>query len=216
MLSKQAILDKTNNGFEVFRYYIDTKWQLGKNFRNPLYDDKKASCNVYFDRRYRIYKLKDFGNDAYSGDCFDIVGKLKNLNCSNPKDFVEILETINRDLSLGLSSDDTFVLSVSPVVKTAKKPELPVEPKKVKPYSIVQQYFSAKETAFWQQYGITPETLKTYKVCSLKEFRSENNEGKPFAFSSSAAEPVFGYVGKRHVKIYRPFSDVRFLYGGNL
>jgi NADPH-dependent glutamate synthase beta subunit-like oxidoreductase len=26
----------------------------------------------------------------------------------------------------------------------------------------------------------------------------------------------FGYIGKRHVKIYRPFSEVRFLYGGNI
>jgi hypothetical protein len=26
---------------------------------------------------------------------------------------------------------------------------------------------------------------------------------------------MFGYVGKRHVKIYRPLSDIRFLYGGN-
>jgi hypothetical protein len=27
---------------------------------------------------------------------------------------------------------------------------------------------------------------------------------------------MFGYQGKQHVKIYRPFSDVRFLYGGLL
>ena len=40
--------------------------------------------------------------------------------------------------------------------------------------------------------------------------------GKPFAFHSTDTEPIFGYQGKRHVKIYRPFSDVRFLYGGLL
>jgi hypothetical protein len=58
--------------------------------------------------------------------------------------------------------------------------------------------------------------LKKYKVFSLREFQSENNEGKPFRFMSSDAEPVFGYAGKRHVKIYRPFSQIRFLYGGLL
>jgi hypothetical protein len=58
--------------------------------------------------------LKDFGNDAYSGDCFDIVCKMKGLDCGNAKDFVEILKTINRDLYLGLDEDDTsFVVSVA-------------------------------------------------------------------------------------------------------
>ena len=75
--------------------------------------------------------------------------------------------------------------------------------------------FSESEKLFWYQYGITAEILKLYKVLSLNEFKSENSEGKPFAFQSSDAGPVFGYTGKRYVKIYRPFSEVRFLYGGN-
>jgi hypothetical protein len=33
---------------------------------------------------------------------------------------------------------------------------------------------------------------------------------------SSETEPIFGYAGKRYVKIYRPFSKIRFLYGGLL
>jgi hypothetical protein len=46
--------------------------------------------------------------------------------------------------------------------------------------------------------------------------KSENADGKPFCFFSSEAEPVFVYQGKKHVKIYRPFSEIRFLYGGLL
>ena len=72
MLNKQSILDKTNSGFDVFRYYVCTEWRIGKNFRNPFYDDKNASCNIYFDKKSRTYKFKDFGNSEYSGDCFDI------------------------------------------------------------------------------------------------------------------------------------------------
>ena len=218
MLSKQIILDRTNNGFDVFRYYISTDWRLGKNFCNPFYEDKKASCNIYFDRKSRTYKFKDFGNDSYSGDCFDIVGTIKGLNCSNAKDFVEILRIINRDLNLRLDNSDTSFIASIPI-NPIQNPEITKQsetPKKIKPYSIVQQSFSAKEIAYWQQYGITADILKKYKVFSLREFRSENGTGKPFCFISSVAEPLFGYVGKRHVKIYRPFSEVRFLYGGNL
>jgi hypothetical protein len=221
MLNKDEILKRTNNGLEVFKHYIPGQWRVGRNFLNPFYEDRKASCNIYFDRMKGVYRLKDFGNDAFSGDCFDTVGKLKNLNCGNPKDFVEILEIINNELHLGLDDtcDTPLVVFMSPKPIREAKPAPPPQPenlKKAKPYTIVQQSFSAKETEFWRQYGITPDVLKTYKVFSLREFKSENSEGKSFAFHSTDSEPLFGYQGKRHVKIYRPFSEIRFLYGGLL
>ena len=217
MLNKDEILKRTNNGLEVFKHCIPGQWRVGRNFLNPLYEDRKASCNIYFDRRNGCYRMKDFGNDAFSGDCFDFVGKLKGLDCSNPKNFVEILQIINRDLSLGLSEDESFVVS-APASKPKNQPGNTPDPtpKKTKPYSVVNQTFSARETEFWRQYGITPETLKNHKVFSLREFKSENGEGKPFAFHSTDSEPIFGYQGKRHIKIYRPFSEIRFLYGGLL
>jgi hypothetical protein len=214
MLNKQALLDRTNNGFEIFRFYIPTKWQLGKNFLNPLYEDKKASCNVYFNRNSRTYKFKDFGNDNYSGDCFFFVGQLKGLDCNNSADFVEILKTINRDMSLGLDNSD-YTNYVPQSTSQKNKLTVPEAPKN-KPYNIVQQKFSQKELDFWMQSGITPEILKQYKAVSLREFRSENKDGKPFYYTSTENEPLFGYMGKRYVKIYRPFSEARFLYGGNL
>jgi hypothetical protein len=113
-----------------------------------------------------------------------------------------------------------YAVPVSPKPpKPLQKPELPQQPetpKKTKPHSILQQPFSAGETAFWQQYSITAEVLKTYKVFSLRKFKSENSEGKPFRFISSNTEPIYGYQGKKHIKIYRPFSEIRFLYGGLL
>lgn len=214
MLSKQTILDRTNSGFEIFRHYIQTKWQLGRNFLNPLYEDRKASCNIYFDRNSRTYKIKDFGNDEYSGDSFFFVGKLKGLDCSNGIDFVEILKIINRDMCLGLDNVGNSYILQQTLVK--QKQTAAPEPKQNKPYNIKEQKFSQKELDFWIQSGITLEILKLYKTVSLKEFKSENKEGKPFSYTSSENEPLFGYIGKRYVKIYRPFSDVRFLYGGNL
>jgi hypothetical protein len=220
MQNKDEILRRTNNGLDVFKHYIPGQWRVGRNFLNPFYEDRKASCNIYYDRRTGNYRMKDFGNDAYSGDCFDIVGKMKNLNCYNPKDFVEILEIISRDMNLALDEYDTpLVISMSPKpIRESKSYTTfqPEKPQKTKPYSVVQQSFSAKELDFWQQYGITTEILRTYKVFSLKEFKSENHEGKPFSFIASDNEPIFGFVSKRYVKIYRPFSEIRFLYGGFL
>ncbi|MEA5063887.1 MAG: toprim domain-containing protein, partial [Petrimonas sp.] len=214
MLNKDELLRQTNNGLNVFKHYISVQWKTGRNFLNPLYEDRKASCNVYFDRRNNIYRIKDFGNDNYSGDCFFFVGQLKGLDCNNGADFVEILKTINRDMSLGLDSSDyaTHIPQSVPQKNNSTIPELP----KIKPYNITQQKFTQKELDFWLRSGITPEILKLYRAVSLKEFRSENKDGKSFSYTSSENEPLFGYIGKRYVKIYRPFSEVRFLYGGNI
>ena len=90
MLRKEEILSRTNNGLLVFKHYLPGDWRIGRHFLNPLYQDKKASCNIYFDRHSGIYKMKDFGNDSYSGDCFFLVGQLKGLDCNRAADFVTI------------------------------------------------------------------------------------------------------------------------------
>ena len=105
MVRKEEILARTSNGLDVFRHYLPVKWRVGRNFLNPLYEDSKASCNVYYDRRSGTYRMKDFGNGDFSGDCFFIVAKIKGLDCKNAADFVEILETIDRELCLGISED---------------------------------------------------------------------------------------------------------------
>lgn len=105
MVKKEEILTRTSNGLDVFRHYLPVKWRVGRNFLNPLYADSKASCNVYYDRRSGTYRMKDFGNGDYSGDCFFLVAKLKGLDCRNAADFVEVLHTIDRELCLGLEDD---------------------------------------------------------------------------------------------------------------
>ncbi len=211
MLRKEEILEKTSNGLNIFRHYIPCQWRVGRNFFNPLYEDKKASCNIYFDRKAGTYKLKDFGNDEYSGDCFYFVSKLKGLNCNNASDFLEILKMIDQDLSLGLLENVE-----TPVPFIPEPPISAIPENKSKPYSFLEQKFTRNELEYWQQYGITTEMLKAYKVCSVKEFKSENNEGKSYSIISSALEPTFGYKSKRYIKLYRPSSKMRFLYGGDI
>ena len=67
---KEEILEHTNRGLEVFSFYMPIDFVPKRNFRNPLYEDKRASCNIYLDTKSQCYRMKDFGNEAYSGDCF--------------------------------------------------------------------------------------------------------------------------------------------------
>lgn len=214
-MNKEDILLLTDKGLAVFKYYIPFSFKLGRNFLNPLYKDSKASCNVYFDRRNGMYKMKDFGNDDYSGDCFALVGKLNGLNCKEPKDFVEILAIIDRDMRLGLSDKPEMrISSTTPAPVIAEVTHVPKR-KKARPYTLAQKSFTAAELAFWRESGITQEILKLFRVVSLKKFSSENNEGKPFCIAATDKEPVFGYTAKQYVKVYRPHSEMRFLYAGD-
>ncbi|GHU58578.1 topoisomerase [Bacteroidia bacterium] len=212
-LNKETILRATDKGLSVFRHFIPVPFQTGKNFLNPLYEDKHASCNIFLDRKHDCYRLKDFGNDDCSGDCFAFVGKLTGLDCT--KEFVQIMETINHELHLGLSSDNDY----HPVMKAARRlpaaqPTVPV--RKSRPYTLVQKQFSVPELAWWKQYGITEKVLQNFQVSSLSRFDSENKDEKPFYFLSSEKEPVYGYVRKQYIKIYRPMSEIRFLQAGDI
>jgi hypothetical protein len=220
-LSKEIILQVTNKGMGVFRHYIPFPFQVGGNFLNPLYPDKNASCNVFFDRRNDCYRLKDFGNEDYSGDCFFFVGKLSGLDCNRPSEFVLILEKINNDLLLGLIDSRSFKAGESHsqkhlVPNQVSPPASPAPHSKNRKYNVIRKNFSKQELIWWAQYGITEKLLLSFHTVSLSRFDSENREGKPFYFLSSDKEPLYGYVGKQHIKIYRPFSEIRFVQAGNI
>ena len=220
-LSKETILQATNKGMAVFQHFIPFPFQVGRNFLNPLYQDKNASCNVFFDRRNDCYRLKDFGNDNYSGDCFAFVGKLCGLDCNRPAEFMQILERINNELHLGLTDGKDYKpLAIASAKHTPDIPagQIPtsVPITKGRPYKVVQKNFSQQELTWWTQYGITEKLLLSFHVVSLNRFDSENREGKPFYFLSSEKEPMYGYIGKQHIKVYRPMSEIRFVQGGNI
>lgn len=217
-MNKDDILRMTDRGMAVFRHYLPTPFRVGRNFLNPLYEDKHASCNIYYERRSDTYKMKDFGNDDYSGDCFSLVGKLNGLDCKEPKDFIQIMMIIDHDLHLGLSSENynatRIKTSVSPTPVASETMPMP-KVKKARPYTLMQKSFTAAELAFWGESGITLEILKSFRVVSLKKFSSENSEGKRFSITATEKEPVFGYTAKQYVKVYRPHSEIRFLYAGD-
>ena len=215
-MNKDDILRLTDRGMAIFKHYLPTPFRVGRNFLNPLYEDKHASCNIYYERRSDTYKMKDFGNDDYSGDCFAFVGKLNGLDCKDSKDFIQIMKIIDRDLHLGLSSGNYIetktITPISPAVTAATSPS---KVKKARPYTLAQKSFTAAELAFWGKSGITQEVLRLFRVVSLKKFSSENQERKPFSCMTSVDEPMFGYMGKQHIKVYRPCSQMRFLYVGD-
>lgn len=208
-------MQATDRGLSVFRHYLPVPFRIGKKFLNPLYKDTKASCNVYYDRRHSVYKMKDFGNEEYSGDCFELVGTMTGLSCRNAKDFVEIMRIIDHDLHLGLADGYENCVDKSSVqVVCPPTPEQVI--KKIRPYNIVPRAFNETDRIFWSKSRITEHTLNKYNVRPLHSFSSVNQEGKSYTLTETAQEPMYGYVGDKYIKIYRPRSEMRFLYAGDL
>jgi hypothetical protein len=111
-LTKEKVLEKTRNGYDVFCHYLGSSLTApNKAFKNPFYSDTKASCYVYADKHTKIFKIKDFGDPEFSGDCFFLVGKIKKLSCDDKHDFIAILKLINTDLRLDL--DDSYEKTLS-------------------------------------------------------------------------------------------------------
>lgn len=214
-MNKEDILQATDRGLSVFRHYLPVQFRIGKKFLNPLYKDTKASCNIYYDRRHSVYKMKDFGNEEYSGDCFELVGTMTGLSCRNAKDFVEIMRIIDHDLHLGLADGYENCTDTSSVqVICPPTPEQVI--KKIRQYNIVPRAFNETDRIFWSKSGITEHTLNKYNVRPLHSFSSVNQEGRTYTLTETAQEPMYGYVGDKYIKIYRPRSEMRFLYAGDL
>lgn len=216
MLNKENVLNRTNKGIDIFRYFLPGPWRVGRNFLNPLYKDTKPSCNVYLDRKNQIYRMKDFGDDDYSGDAFTLVGRLHGLNCGISGDFVQILKIINDSLHLCLEENDLPIINVTGRLSVKEREEFLPEYLTALEYDVVSRPLTETDMDFWSESGITEDILKQYHVIAVQAYSSVNKTGKPFTITGDMRHPIYGYTGKNHIKLYRPGStDLRFFYGGD-
>ncbi len=214
---KEEILQKTNHGLEVFCFYMPIDFVPKRNFRNPLYDDKRASCNIYFDAKSQCYRMKDFGNEAYSGDCFWFAATILGLDVRT--EFRKVLAAIIHDLGLNIPIEEREVSEKKRIYPRISSPAIrrntvSETPENKRWFKIYEQPFSAEEKKFWLRYGITDKTLTQYRVKSLFRYDAISGQGKAFTLTSTKEEPIFCYTMGDFVKIYRPKSKLRFLYGG--
>lgn len=219
MIEKEQILLLTQGGLNVFSHFLGFEVNLHRNFRSPFYDDRRASCHIYYDRKTSSYKFYDHGDSTYSGDCFWFVAILRNLNLKT--DFPEVLKIIVQELELYSLCDDekhgkrVALTNESPIVASPKADT--TKNAEERPYSFEIQPFDDGLLNYWAHYGIHEDTLRRFRVRSLKRYESVSAEGKKFELYSSPTEPMFAYIGNGYVKIYRPHSPkIRFLYGGRM
>lgn len=218
MIDKNEILRLTQGGLNIFSHFLGFEVNLHRNFRSPFYEDKRASCHIYLDRKTAVYRFYDHGDPTYSGDCFWFVATLLELDLK--RDFPQVIEAIVQHLSLQHSlctQDQTTIRRPSPNKSSRSREGIPIVKEKDSPYSFELQSFDDNLLNYWAHYGIFEDTLRHFQVISLKRYEGVSSEGKSFVLHSSPTEPIFAYIGTNHIKIYRPHSSkLRFLYGGRI
>ena len=219
MIDKEQILLLTQGGLNVFSHFLGFEVNLHRNFRSPFYDDRRASCHIYYDRKTSSYKFYDHGDTTYSGDCFWFVATLRNLNLKTS--FPEVLETIVQELGLyslcdGEQHSKHITQSYKKTIGFSPETDMPKHTEE-RPYSFEIQPFDDGLLNYWAHYGIHEDALRRFRVRSLKRYESISAEGRKFELYGSPTEPMFAYIGNGYVKIYRPHSPkIRFLYGGRM
>ena len=116
MIDKKTILSVTHGGLDVFKRYFGADCEK-KLFRNPYREDRKASCHLYLHEGHdglSRFILHDFGDRSWCGDCFAVAAK---VHCMERSPFSDVIDMINRDLSL--NCQEPFVSSRVPMSEVA-------------------------------------------------------------------------------------------------
>lgn len=199
----ETILLKTNGGLIVFQHFFCIN-NVKRHFCNKYRKDNTPSCKLQF--RNGRYYLRDYGSSVWNGDCFAVTAKI--LSKDLKKDFLEIISTINNLMNI--------IDIEKPDYSTEKQQQQSI------PYDFtaVCINYTNSDIKYWGKYGILQTILKKYNVVCVtraKLWKPNISEKKIFIYSNYN-NPTYGYMfnSGTGIKIYRPFSKIRFMYAGKL
>lgn len=206
------ILLATNGGKDIFRRYLGDKVDSPKTFTNPYRNDQRPSCRIYWQHRPSgdRYVLYDFGDPSWTGDAFNFMAKVGNMNLST--DFSKVMHAIDNEFCLGIFEKNNEKLEHK-IQAVEKMPKYHGNVT-ITSYNRTERPFTPEDRAFWGQYGIDTGTLRRYNVVSMSKCRFNRNNNTSFQIWARRDSPMFGYLFEKGMKVYRPKDNVRFLYAG--
>lgn len=176
-ITKELLLSKGHTQETYFEHYLGIPVKKG-SFVSPaiIRPDKKPTCSFFKDGK-GILRYKDF-----AGPTFDFVGA------------VMYIYQVSYYKALRIIANDFGYLNLENVPKNPPKIEYSgnvLEETERARIQVEIQEFSKKELAWWEAFGISPKTLKKFKVFSIKSVFLNGN----YFGSSSDKTPIFGYYG---------------------
>lgn len=218
-LTKQSILAKISQvnilatylglSVETIQYCIDT----GELICNPLRIDNHPTAGFRYNNKGKL-KFKDFGNDGFWGDCFDVVAYVmseiyhKPYDVSNKEDFIKILRHITftfKDIFYGQEKDINLVNDINTAIANIKHKKPIIE--------LVVRNWNADDEKYWAQFGVSLKYLNINFVYPVEQYyinRKINPEPKYYYKDN---DPCYGYFlgqdrsGVYNMKLYFPKRD---------
>lgn len=156
-ISKEEILSKVSE-LDIWKKYLNNFVSLEKSFKSDLYDDKKASCRIYYNSVGTLV-YKDHGSGDFIGSCFDYVQRKFTCN------FHESLNIIARDFNIKeLSSTVNPKLLLANDVGGSSKQSFKTKSR----IDIVKQNYTSYDYDYWSQFGVNINDLEREEVISVK------------------------------------------------
>lgn len=196
-ITKQDIL-KQYTDLDVYRLYMDEDVSFKGNMSSPLRKDVKPSFGFFMGESNEIC-FNDFVHGT--GDFVKFVMLKFNLS------WFEALSKIALDL--GIADDyivkNTFKTNVKTNSFSTSREEL-IKEHNAKTLGKTSREWTLKDLSFWNQYGITKNTLDLYRVCPVSYLHVGINKtiipADPLAYSYTELKD-----GKETFKIYQPENE---------
>lgn len=215
-LTKQAILEKVSQ-VNIFATYLGISVETiyncinnGELICNPLRIDNHPTAGFRYNNRGKL-KFKDFANDEFWGDCFDIVALVmsniynKPYNISNKEDFIKVLRHITftfKDIFYGKEKDINVINDINTAINVIKHKKPIIE--------LVVREWNYNDEKYWNTFGVSIKFLNLNFIYPVEQYYINRNINPEPKYFYSANDPCYGYFlgkdsnGVNNIKLYFP------------
>ena len=171
--------------YDIFSYYLGSRFVIGKVFNSPLREDKTPSFGIIQASNGNLL-YNDFTGD--SGDVIKFVKELKGL-----KSYKEAMIEIYCDLILSGKRAIESLITVEHAPKKHTSSNI----------GVVRQPWSQNDFTYWGQFNITKKILIKFEVDPIKFLLFDDIVYKVY----SDTDPMYVYKNYDKKKIYSPLAD---------
>lgn len=215
-LTKQAILEKVSQ-VNIFATYLDISVETiyncinnGELICNPLRIDNHPTAGFRYNNKGKL-KFKDFANDEFWGDCFDIVALVmsniynKQYNISNKEDFIKVLRHITftfKDIFYGKEKDINVINDINTAINVIKHKKPIIE--------LVVREWNYNDEKYWNTFGVSIKFLNLNFIYPVEQYYINRNINPEPKYFYSTNDPCYGYFlgkdsnGVNNIKLYFP------------
>jgi hypothetical protein len=215
-LTKQAILEKVSQ-VNIFATYLGISVETiyncinnGELICNPLRIDNHPTAGFRYNNKGKL-KFKDFANDEFWGDCFDIVALVmsniynKPYNISNKEDFIKVLRHITftfKDIFYGKEKDINVINDINTAINVIKYKKPIIE--------LVVREWNYNDEKYWNTFGVSIKFLNLNFIYPVEQYYINRNINPEPKYFYSTNDPCYGYFlgkdsnGVNNIKLYFP------------